>query len=340
MNWEHPHFAEPQWLWLAVLGPLLLAGLQRYSAVARRHQLERLVDPLRLGRLTRSHSPVRRNAKDLLMVLAVVAFGLALARPRWGQEEGTTQLLGEDVVFLLDCSKSMLATDVTPTRLQRSKYAIQEYVQSRSRGRVGLVVFAGQAFLQCPLTFDHQAFLDTLAVADERTIPLGGTDIGRALDEGFQAMEKGPRRKLLILVTDGEDLAKGAVRVAEKLEKEGVVVFALGVGTSSGSEITLVNELGQVSLLHNAQGEIVRSRLDEAALSKIAQSTHGAYYPLGAGGEGLARVRVALDTMDYPSGIAGGKRSGVERFHFPVALALLLLVAEPLVGTRRRIDRK
>lgn len=337
MTFSNPHFAEPQWLWLALLGPLVLMALQRYAAAARRRQLRQIADPSRLGTLTRTHSPLRRHVKDFVLVLAVGAIGLALARPQWGEQEDTTQLLGEDIVFLVDCSKSMLATDVTPNRLQRAKYSIQEYVQNRSRGRVGLVAFAGQAFLQCPLTFDHQAFQDSLAVIDERTIPVGGTDIGRALDEGFRAMEKGSRRKLLIIVTDGEDLEKGAVKMAEKLEKEGVVVFALGVGTPAGSEITLINELGQVSLLYDGQGQIVRSKLDEETLTKVVQTTHGAYYALGPAGEGLARVRVAMDTLDYAVGPRGAKRSGVERFHLPVAIALVLLAGEPLIGTRRRL---
>lgn len=337
MNFGNPHFAEPQWLWVAVFAPLALLALQRYAARARRKQLGQLADVSRLEALTRTHSTLRRHIKDAILVAAVAAIGLALARPQWGEQEDTTQLLGEDVVFLLDCSKSMLATDITPNRLQRAKYSIQDYVQNRSRGRVGLVAFAGQAFLQCPLTFDHQAFQDSLAVIDERTIPIGGTDIGRALDEGFRAMEKNSRRKLLILVTDGEDLEKGAIKTAEKLEKEGVVVFALGVGTPAGSEITLINEVGQVSLLYDGQGQIVRSKLDEATLTKVAQTTHGAYYPLGAAGEGLARVRVALDTLDIAVGPRGAKRSGVERFHWPVAIALLFLAGEPLLGTRRRL---
>ena len=131
----------------------------------------------------------------------------------------------------------MLATDVTPNRLQRAKLAIRDFVQRQAHGRVGLVAFSGQAFLQCPLTYDFGAFEEALSAVDEKTIPVPGTDIGRALEEGFQAMDKGDRQKLLVLLTDGEDLEKSGVRMAESLAKKGVVVFTLGVGTPAGGEI-------------------------------------------------------------------------------------------------------
>ena len=162
--------------------------------------------------LLRSHSPVSRVFKNLLLVLAVAGIGVALARPQWGETTEVSQALGEDILFVLDCSKSMLATDVQPNRLARAKYAILDFVQKHGRGRVGLVAFAGQAFLQCPLTFDYDAFREALMAVDEKTIPVPGTDIGRALDEGFRAMEKNDRRKFLVLVTDGEDLEKSGVR--------------------------------------------------------------------------------------------------------------------------------
>jgi Ca-activated chloride channel homolog len=336
MNFSHPHFAEPRWLWLAVLGPLALAALHRYSGWCRRRQLAQLAAPHFLEDLTRSHSRLRRALKQGLLILAFAAIGLALARPQWGEEETAGHMLGQDTLFLLDCSRSMLATDVTPSRLQRAKLAIQDFVQQRARGRVGLVAFAGQAFLQCPLTFDYGAFLDALSTLDDRTIPIPGTDIGRALDEGMRAMEKSERQKVLVLLTDGEDLEKGGVRTAQELAKQGVVVFTLGVGTPSGSEIQILNEQGRPELVRDSSGQAVTSRLDEATLRGIAQATGGAYYSLGPLGEGLAKVRLALETMSTSMGSAAARKLGVDRFHFPVAAALSLLVVESLLGTRRR----
>lgn len=337
MSFANPHFAEPAWLWLAFLGPLALFALQRYSAWRRRAQLAQFAAPEVLGALTASHSRVRRGVKNTLLLLAIAGFGLALARPQWGEQKSTTQVLGEDIVFVVDCSRSMLATDVTPSRLERSKLAILDFIQSNGHGRVGLVAFAGQAFLQCPLTFDHTAFQDTVSALDDNTIPVAGTDIARALEEGFNAMDKSDRRKLLVLLTDGEDLEKHGIKMAEKLQSEGVVVFTIGVGTPAGSEITLVNEQGQPTLLRDSKGQVVRSRLDESTLQTIAKVTKGAYFPLGAVGEGLAKVRLAADSMEDSGGRAPDRKLGVDRFHIPIAGTIVLLVVESLIGTRKRL---
>lgn len=335
MDFTQPHFAEPAWLWVAVLGSLALLALQWYSARARRRQLGKIAAPAFVATLTRSHSPARRAIKHVMQVLAVAALGLAMARPQWGIQETAGQVLGQDTLFVLDCSRSMLATDVAPNRLQRSKLALLDFVQRHGRGRVGLVAFAGQAFLQCPLTFDYGAFREALLAVDEKTIPVMGTDIGRALDEGFRALDKNQRQKILVVVTDGEDLEKSGVREAETLAQQSVVVYTIGVGTPAGSEIQLLNQQGRPELLRDNKGEIVRSRLDEKTLEEIGRVTRGAYYPLGALGEGLARVRLALEELN-PEGRGPGRKLGIDRFHFPLAAALALLACESLLGTRRR----
>jgi len=337
MNVSVFHFAEPQWLWLAVLGPIALIMLQRYSAWARRRQLNEVAAPAFLAELTRSHSPLRRALKDWLLVLGVAAFGLAMARPQWGEQAEASHLLGQDTVFLLDCSRSMLATDVSPSRMQRAKLAILDFVQRHGRGRVGLVAFAGEAFLQCPLTFDYNAFEDALAITDEKAIPVLGTDIGRALDEGLHALDKTtPGQKVLVLLTDGEDLEKGGIKTATDLARSNVVVYTIGVGTQAGAEVQFVNDQGKPELVRTRQGEVVHSRLDETTLRAIAQVTHGAYYPLGPLGEGLAKVRLDLENLNVSSGASTVRKLGVDRFHWPVGAALLLLSIESLVGTRRR----
>jgi Ca-activated chloride channel family protein len=337
VNFANPHFAEPRWLWLAVLAPLVLVALQRYSAWARRKQLAQIAAPHFVEELTRSVSPLRRALKQALLILAAAGVGIALARPQWGEQTEVTHLFGQDTVFVLDCSRSMLASDVAPSRLQRAKLAILDYVQRRGQGRIGLVAFAGEAFLQCPLTFDYGAFQEALMAIDDRTIPVPGTDVGRALDEASRSMDKTQRPKLLVLLTDGEDLEQGGVRIAEALAKEGVVVFTVGVGTPAGGEIQFLNEQGKPELVRDSRGEVVRSRLDEPTLRAIAQATHAAYYPLGPVGEGLAKVQLAVENLNAGSAAAPARKLGVDRFHWPVAGVLVLLVAESLVGTRRHL---
>jgi len=336
MDFSHPHFEEPRWLLLAAVAPALLALLHRYAAVKRKQQLAQIASPRFVKELSRSHSPARRGFKNVLLMLAFVCAGLALARPQWGELKSTEQWLGEDVVFVLDCSNSMLSTDARPNRLQRAKLAILDFVRVHGRGRVGLVAFAGGSFLQCPLTLDYDVFETALLAMDEKTIPIPGTDIGRALREAAHAMPKQSRRKLVVLVTDGEDLENGGVMTAQSLATNGVVVFTVGVGSPTGSEIHIVNMAGTEELVRDSNGEPVLSRLDEKTLQAIAQAAGGNYYPLGPLGEGLAKVRLAVENLDASSGTTRTQARGVERYHWPVAGMLVLMVAESLIGTRRR----
>ena len=337
MDFTHPHFAEPDWLWLAFLVPAGVGLLFAYARWARRQQVAQFAAAELLADLLRSHSPLRRGVKHALLLLAVTALCLALARPQWGEQAEVARALGEDIVFLLDASRSMLVTDVRPDRLTRAKLAILDFVQRHGRGRVGLVAFSGQAFLQCPLTFDYDAFREALMAVDDKTIPVLGTDIGRALDEAFQATEKNDRRKIMVLLTDGEDLEKAGTKTAETLAHQGVVVFTIGVGTPAGSVVNYVTPQGVSAPLRDASGQVVVSRLDEATLRQIADATQGRYLPLGALGEGMSRVRYLVETStDLPGG-ANVRKLGVDRFHVPVAAVIVLLVVESLIGTRRRL---
>ena len=339
MDISHPQFEAPRWLLLAVVAPLLLVLVQRYAAGRRQRQLAQIASPRFVAELTDSHSPARRGFKSFLLLLAWVCAGLALARPQWGELKSSGQWLGEDVVFVLDCSNSMLSTDARPNRLQRAKLAILDFVRRHGRGRVGLVAFAGGSFLQCPLTLDYDVFETALQALDERTIPIAGTDIGRALQEAAHAMPKESRRKLVVLVTDGEDLENGGVKIAQSVATNGVVVFAVGVGSPAGSEIKILNPAGQEEFLRDANGEVVRSRLDDKTLQAIAQAAGGKYYPLGPLGEGLAQVRLAVENLDATSVQARTQSRGVDRFHWPLGVMLGLLVAESLQGTRRKAGR-
>jgi len=337
MDFKNPHFAEPEWLWLAVLVPAGVLMLFWYARWARRKQIAQFAAVELLSDLLRSHSPLRRIVKCFLLLLAVIGMCLALARPQWGEQAEISRALGEDILFLLDCSRSMMAADVRPDRMTRAKLAILDFVQRHGRGRVGLVAFSGQAFLQCPLTFDYDAFREALMAVDDNTIPIPGTDIGRALDEGFQAMEKNDRRKIMVMLTDGEDLEKTGAETAKTLSNKGVVIFTVGVGTPAGTVVRTISPQGIPTPLRDASGQVVISKLDEPTLRSIAAATRGRYLPLGALGEGMSRVRLLVQTStEFPGG-AKVRKLGVDRFHAPVAAVILLLVVESLVGTRRRV---
>lgn len=335
-NFANFHFAAPAWLWLAALAPIALALLHGHAAKARRDELGRMIAPQLVRQLTSSHSPARRRFKNGLLLAAFALAGIALARPQWGQAQTASGWVGEDVVFVLDCSRSMLTTDAQPDRLDCAKYAVLNFVQRYARGRVGLVAFAGSAFTECPLTFDYDAFDETLLAMDDKTIPDLGTDIGEGLKEAREDMDKHSTRKLVVLLTDGEDLEKSGVSAAKSLATNGVVVFTIGVGTPGGKEIQFVNAAGQKEWVRDAGGNVVRSRLDEQTLREIAEATGGQYYPLGPSGDGLTKVRFAVHTLETTGGSRSSAESGVDHFHPPIALALALIVAESLIGTRRK----
>ena len=334
-DFSHAHFAAAGWLWLAALAPLLLVGLFILAGRARRRQLAALADPEFLAALLGSHSPRRRWVKNALLVVAMLLLGLALARPQWGEREEKSESLGEDVVFLLDCSASMLSPDVQPSRLARAKLAINDFAQHYSRGRIGLVAFAGQAFLQCPLTFDYDSFSDALNAVDDQTIPVPGTDIGRALAEGYAAVAKNERRKILVLVSDGEDLEQGSLRRARELAAQNVMVFTVGVGTAAGGELVVTDARGNKNPIRDEHGQPVVSRLDEPTLRAVAETTRGIYQPLGAFGQGLTRIREILENEEGIRAFVSNRREGVDHFQIPLALALVVVVAESLLGTRR-----
>jgi len=331
-----PHFAEPGWLWFAFLAVAGIIALQFFAAWSRKRQLGQLSDPAILASLIGSHSRVRRNFKSVVLLLSVAGIGLSLARPQWGEQTEIVQSLGEDVLFLLDSSKSMLATDVQPNRLGRAKFAILDFLQKQSHGRVGLVSFAGQAFLQCPLTFDYDAFRESLMAVDDKTIPVLGTDIGRALDEGFLSMEKDKRRKIMILLTDGEDLEKSGVKFAGELAKKEVIIFTVGVGTPQGAMVQYLNEQGVMQQARDSNGQPVLSRLDEPVLKAIASATGGSYQPLGILGDGMNKVRIGIDASSKLISSPQARKSGVDRYHYFLAIVTVLLVIESLTGTRKK----
>jgi Ca-activated chloride channel family protein len=150
-------------------------------------------------------------------------------------------------------------------------------------------------------------------------------------------MDKNAKRKMVILVTDGEDLEKTGITAAKKLATNGVVVFTIGVGTPAGKEIQFVNTNGQTEFLRDRDGGLVRSQLDEKTLREIAESTGGSYFPLGNLGDGLMRVKTAMHTVDVVANLQETRKQGIDRFYLPLAVGLGLLAIEPLIGTRRKI---
>lgn len=332
MDFADFHFATT-WLALAApaAGAALFAGL-RWTELRRRRGLATFAAERLLARLTAGYSATRRLTKDIALALAAALLLAALAGPRWGRETTEAKAAAEDVVFVLDVSKSMLVADMRPNRLARAKASIGNFIRRKGTGSVGLVAFSGSGFLQCPLTRDYDAFFRTLEETDTASIQVPGTDLGRALTEAELAFAPNRNRKLVIILTDGEDLEAGGVDTAKKLARQGLVVHTVGVGTPAGGTITVINDVGAADTLKSGGTEVL-SRLDEDTLTKVAEATNGRYVRLGQAGEGMEALRLAIQAGTDATGSA---RRGVPREEWFLTLALLLLVAESLLSTRRR----
>ena len=177
--------------------------------------------------------PVRRRVKRALVIAGVACLAVALARPLAGFRWEEARRKGLDLMFAVDTSKSMLAQDVKPDRLTRAKMAVEDLLEKLDGDRVGLVAFAGNAFLQCPLTLDYDAFRQSLDALDTKIIPRGGTDIASAIQETEAALEgNGNDERILVLLTDGEDLEGSALDAARAAAKNGLKIFTVGVGST------------------------------------------------------------------------------------------------------------
>jgi len=330
-------FAEPSWL---VVGFLVIAGLvfvYRLLDAKQRAALAEFASSHLLAKLTASFSPGRRMVKRGLFIAAIACVFVALARPQWGFHWVDQKERGVDLIFAIDTSKSMLTQDVNPDRLTRAKMAITDFVRKLEGDRVGLIAFAGEAFLQAPLTLDYDAFGDTLDSIDVNTIPRGGTDISSAIQEAQAAFaHEGDNKKILILITDGEDLQGQGIEAAKAAAKDGMVIYTVGVGTGAGGLIPLPNGNG-TDFVKDDAGQFVKSHLDESTLKQIADVTGGMYQPLGQQGEGLGVIYdKAIASMPKHDLAARRERVYEERYQWPLAAGLVLLLASMLIGTRRR----
>jgi Ca-activated chloride channel family protein len=332
-----PGFIEPVWLGVGLLAVVAVLLLER-GARRRREQAVRLFAASHLvAALTGSVSARNRRLKQGLLVAAVALLFLALARPhlffRWSEETRS----GLDVLLAIDCSKSMLTEDVRPNRLERAKLAIEDFADRLPDNRLGLIAFAGDAFLQCPLTIDHDAFQSSVRELDTDIIPRPGTDIALAIDEAVLALKSQPNNlKFVILVTDGEDLEGRVLDAAKIAAQAGLKIYTVGVGTPEGGLIPEQDENGGgISYLHDSSGQIVTSKLDEATLRQIAQITGGAYVPLGQRGEGLQEIYDRyIATLPKQQLEERREKIPFEQFEWPLALAILLLAWEFLIRER------
>ncbi len=331
-------FAQHLWLYAGIGICIAAVWLLRLFGRARARALEAFASAQMLPGLSRSVPRTGRLLKMALLVAALGCICAALARPQAGFSWVETRRKGIDFIVAIDTSKSMDAADVAPSRLERCKLGVADFLSRLDGDRVGLIPFAGSAFLMCPLTLDYSAVDQSLRELDTRIIPRGGTDISSAIREAEAAFAGSANNKILILITDGENLEGDAEQTARDAAGRGMTIYTVGVGTPAGELIPLQGRSGFVK---DEQGQMVKSRLDEEMLQKIAAAAGGAYEPFGRTGEGLETVyRKNLSLLPKKEMQGRMEKVPVERFAWPLLAALLLLTAEFLIGDRAYLSRK
>jgi Ca-activated chloride channel family protein len=330
-------FAEPLWLFAGAFVILTLIWLYRRFDRRQRAALADFASSHLLARLTASFSPGRRRLKRFLFATALGLIFVALARPEWGYHWETQNRRGIDILFAIDTSKSMLTQDVNPDRLTRAKLGVTDLVSKLDGDRVGLIAFAGDAFLEAPLTLDYEAFQESLDATDVGVVPRGGTNIASAIEEAQAVFgQEAHNQKILVLITDGEDLDAKGIEAARAAAATGLKIYTVGVGSAAGGLIPVPGANGGTDFLKNASGQFVKSHLDEDTLRQIAQVTGGLYEPLGQQGQGLvALYDKALAPLPKHELASRAQRVYDERYQGPLALALVLLLAGTLIGTRK-----
>jgi len=329
-------FGVPEWLWGLLLTPLLVALFMRAERRGYR-RLQEFVSARLLPQLAGTVNRPRRIIKFALLLLGLSLAVFSLAQPRWGYTFQEVKHKGLDLLIAVDTSRSMLSNDVQPNRLERVKLAVQDLMNDLEGDRVGLIAFAGRAFLQAPLTIDYDAVVEAINDLDTKTIPEGGTNISSAIALAMQSFGKSATgNRALIIFTDGEELSGDAVKMAKEAADAGVRIFTVGVGTPEGSLIPITGDDGQTAFVKDSAGQVVKSKLDDKRLREIAQATGGFYIHLESGPrtmqqvqtEGLAKMQAA--EMDVRL-----SRRPIERYEWPLGAALIALALSILIPERR-----
>lgn len=334
-------FGEGQWLHLLWLLPLL-GALAWWRLRRREADLRAWCGTALWPRMV----PARRRwapyLKTLLLLNALLFLVLAAARPQIGSRIRTVTREGIDVVVALDVSQSMLAEDLEPNRITRARQEILSLLERLRGDRVGLVAFAGDAFVQCPLTLDYAAARLFLRLMDTDLVPVPGTGLARAIEVATGAFnDEDTQFKALVLITDGEDHEGRMLEAARKAKETGVRIYAVGIGSEQGEPIPVRDASGKVrDYKRDENGEVILSRQDPRTLMEVCEETGGRYFDGKAGGLALDRLYDAISTLEEREMEGGIVTQYEDRYGYFAAIALLLLMVEWLWSERARVRRR
>lgn len=323
-------FASPEYFYLLLAIPVL-AAVYGAAVRSRRRRLERLGNPQTLAGLMPDASPRRVGNKVVLFLLSLVLLCFALARPQLGSKLKEVEREGVEIMIAIDVSNSMLAADFEPSRLERTKYAVEKVLEGLDEDRVGIIVFAGDAYVQLPITADHRTARNFVSQISADMVTKQGTALGSAIELATASFSSGSgRSRVVILITDGENHEDDALAAAEHAAGQGVTIYTIGLGTPEGAPIELNGDF-----IRDADGEIVVSKLDEQTLQAIASATGGAYVRAGAQSLGLDEIIREINETEKTKLAATVFEEYDEKYQYFLCGALVLLVIEFVLLSRR-----
>jgi len=329
-------YRNPEYLYLLALLPLLA----RFYWIAFRWKKRALAafgEPALMAKLSSMAGAGRQRLKAALLIGALFFLILALSRPMWGMREEIVKRKGLDIVICLDVSNSMLAEDISPNRIKRAKYEISRLVDKLRGDRIGLIAFAGAAFTQCPVTTDYGAVKMYLDILDPNSISAQGTAIGDALRKARRAFNSNENKyKVIVLITDGEDNVENPIEEAKKAAQEGAVIYTLGIGTRGGVPIPMEKNGSAVVYKKDNSGNTVLTSMNEEVLEEIATTANGRYFHSTGGGLELNRIYDEINRIEKKEIKAQIFGRYNEQFSWPLGAALVLLVLEYFLSSRKK----
>jgi len=306
---------------------------------AKKRAMKRFGNLELLQKLNQSTSRGRQVGKVALILAAIAFMVFSVARPQIGTKLEEVKREGVDIIIALDVSLSMMAQDIQPSRLAKAKHEVSTFIDHLQGDRIGLIAFSGVAFVQCPLTLDYGAAKMFLDILDPSLIPTPGTAIGQAISKAIESFEQKERKhKVLVLITDGEDHEGDVMKYAEEAERQGIVIYCLGIGSPKGEPIP-VSEQGDVGVgfKKDRQGEVVITKLDEVSLEKIALQTNGKYYRSTSGEEELNKIYGEISKMERKELGSMQYSQFEDRFQYMLIFAIILLIVEAVLPERKAI---
>lgn len=323
-------FANIEYLYLLLAIPAMVL-LFEWALSRRRARLLHFATEEALGRLAPDVSRGKLRLKFWLFQAAFAFLVVAIARPQAGSKLREVEREGVEIMVAIDVSNSMLANDFSPNRLERTKYAVGRVIEGLSEERVGVVIFAGDAYVQLPITSDYLTARNFVERISPSQVTKQGTAIGAAIDlaaSAFSSESDGSR--VVILVTDGENHEDDALAAAERAAARGIKIYTIGIGTPEGAPISIGDEF-----IRDDKGEIVVSKLDETTLQKIAATTEGAYIRATSASVGVQEIVDMINRTEKAKFKAEIFEEYDEKYPLPLAIALALLVLELLILPRR-----